>query len=171
MFQPFRGSIQHGYVTNDLDRAKAVMSERYGITQFLDLRDYAVDIGGGREAVCSLGLAYLGDLFVEIIHPKGGECQVYSQILPADEFALKLHHHGYMVKADPAHDDAWGAMRQTYEARGIPIVVNGRNSRSGTQYFYADTRAELGHFCEHVLMTEQTLEDYAKIPQNLNGRA
>lgn len=159
--KPLKNFFQHGYVTNDFERAKRVFAD-YGITKFLEMRSLDVQIMGDQNATLSIGLAYFGSLQIEIIQPEGGSCQIHRDILPASGFALRLHHHGFLL-----YDEGeFTALRDGYAARGAQTVIDGRNPRSGNRYFYADTRAELGHYVEYIYLTPQGVEDYARIPQN-----
>lgn len=159
---PLKNFFQHGYVTNDIDRAKATFSGFYGIEAFHDIPHRVVQIAAGREAVMSIALAYHGALMIELIQPESGDCEIYREILPEDGFAIRLHHHGYLLYD---HEE-WRALRDAYAARGAATVVEGGNARSGNAYFYADTRAELGHYVEYISLTEQGEKDFAAIPNS-----
>lgn len=160
--RPLKNFFQHGYVTNDFDRAITRFAD-YGITRWAQMRDLDVHVIGDKRATMSIALAWYGHLQVEIIHPRGGDCQVYAEYLPGgEEFALRLHHHGFLLY----DEEEYFGLRDEYASRGAATVIDGLNPRSGNRYFYADTRPELGHYIEYVYLTPQGVADYAKLPQN-----
>ncbi|MCK9541533.1 MAG: VOC family protein [Novosphingobium sp.] len=160
--KPLRNFFQHGYVTNDFDRA-LVHFAPYGITRWAEIRKIEVQIMEERHATLSVALGYHGALQIEVIQPHGGHCDIHREILPGgNAFALRLHHHGFLL-----YDETeYFALRDAYAIRGAATVIDGLNPRSGNRYFYADTRAELGHYVEYIYLTAQGRGDYAKIPQN-----
>jgi Glyoxalase/Bleomycin resistance protein/Dioxygenase superfamily len=159
--RPFANLVQHGYVTTDLDRALQRFAE-YGASEFARSGEIDSHMIGDRRAIMSVAMGCMGPLMIEVIHPISGQCEVFRDALPAEGFAVRLHHVGYRV------DDAatFEALRQAYPARGCPLVMDGQNSRTGTRYFYADTRAELGHYVEYICPSEQGAREYAALPQN-----
>jgi hypothetical protein len=159
--RPLNNFFQHAYVTNDFDRAKDYFLN-FGISKFFEMRNLKAEVKPSRHCTISVALAYYGTLQIEIIQPEHGECDIYREILPANGFGLRLHHHGFLLY-DPAEFEA---LQEAYLARGVGIVIEGTNPRSGNRYFYADTRAEMGHYMEHICLTEQGVQDYAKFPQN-----
>jgi hypothetical protein len=159
--EPLKGFFQHGYVTNDFDRALDYFRV-FGVTEFLELRSIIAPMTDRDAATLSVALGWYGGLQIEVIQPEGGFCDIYSEWLAGDDYALRLHHHAFMV----ADADAYEQMRDAYVARGNSVRVDGRNPRSGNRYFYADTRAELGHYMEYIYATEAGKRDYAMIPQN-----
>lgn len=162
--KPLGNFFQHGYVTNDFDRALAHFAD-YGVTRFTEMRNIDIQVMGDRCATLSVALGYYGPLQIEVIQPEGGECQVHRDGLPQDGFALRLHHHGFLL-----HDEQqFFALRESYAARGAPACIEGHNPRSGNRYFYADTRAELGHYIEYIYMSQEGARAYSQIPQNEGG--
>jgi hypothetical protein len=159
--QPLGSFFQHGYVTNDFDRALAYF-EGYGVKRFLELRSVVAPMTETETATLSVALGWYGNLQIEIIQPEGGFCDIYRQSLTSDDYMLRLHHHAFMLSGAGEYE----AMRDAYVARGNVVTVDGRNPRSGNRYFYADTRAELGHYMEYIYATEAGKKDYALIPQN-----
>jgi hypothetical protein len=60
-------------VTNDLQRAVAVFRDQQGVAEIAVFEDFRLEVPGGREAVINVGLAYVGDVKLEIIEPVSGE--------------------------------------------------------------------------------------------------
>ena len=131
--KPLKNLFQHGYVTNDFERAKALFVE-YGVANFQERRCIEVHPLGRAPLTMSVGLAYYGLLQIEIIQPEDGACEIYREILPEKEFAVRLHHHGFLQ-----YDlGEFSALREAYVARGIQIALEGHSPRTDNQFFYAD---------------------------------
>jgi hypothetical protein len=111
----------------------------------------------------SVALGYFENFQIEVILPQSGDCDIYRDILHCADFSIRLHHFGYLLYDEVEFED----MKAAYAARGAPTVIEGANPRSGNRYFYADTRAEFGHYTEYVYLTEQGQKDYAAIARNV----
>lgn len=136
----FARFLQMAYVTSDFDRALAEFRDSHGIARFLEMRNMNSELLPGRFASLHVGLAWVGDTQIELIAPLGGDDEVYRNVLPADEFAIRFHHIGQHVDSKKEYqrllDDA--------AVRDIPIVIR------STSYFYLDMRKQLGHYMEYV---------------------
>lgn len=105
VYDPARGLLhndhfQLGYVTNDIERAKAFFARHFNITRF---RENDSDLpGGGR--VCTR-TAWVGSMMYEIAMGYGEGMEVFSDFAPQGaDFVLKFHHFGYLVPDDAAWD-------------------------------------------------------------------
>ena len=87
----FKNVFQIAYVTTDLERAIAVFHDEQGVAEIAVFENFTLDVAGGRDAVINVGLAYVGDVQLEIIEPVSGEVDLYRTWLP-DDFAVRHHH-------------------------------------------------------------------------------
>jgi Glyoxalase/Bleomycin resistance protein/Dioxygenase superfamily len=147
------GVFQLAYVTNDLDEAAACLRGRYGTGEFAFFRDLP-------GSVMEIGLAYAGDMMVELIEPKTGAPELYSRWIENREGLVVRHHH-YGMLIDSA--DEWEAMRSAYVARGTEIALEG-DVPEFLAYLYADTTADLGHYLEYVRLYGGGRAMFASVP-------
>ena len=154
---------QIAYVTTDFDAALKLLSERFGVRRFLELRDIDFVVQpDGATARCHVGLAMAGGLQIELIEPRGGADSIYRDALPGEGFAVRLHH---FAQALPTLE-ALQALRHQVEDAGLAIVVDGQ-APQGMTYFYADARDPLGHYFEFTWSTPEFLAAMAQaIPVN-----
>lgn len=150
-----KDQFQVAYVTNDLERACGLFSQRYGIGEYDYIRGDMPE--GARIAVA---LAWSGVTNYEIIEAHGDEAAFYNKRLPADDFAIRFHHLGFLV-----HDrQAWRALEQELEKGGWPIVS--RVEGNGLMDAYYVEAPELGHYLEYIYPLEAGLEFLMKLPEN-----
>jgi hypothetical protein len=133
--------FQLGYVTNDFDRAMSALRALHDFGPFKEMRDTHLPTGPEREAIAHFALAFKGDVQFEVIAPLGGDCGIYRELLPADQFALRYHHLGRYI----SEPEAYQGLLETHAARwDMPI----RCSAFGGFYAYADARKDFGHYLE-----------------------
>jgi hypothetical protein len=145
------GFDQIAYVTTDLARACATFGD-YGIPRFHVVeRDLDVAVRGERGTMrLKLGFAAIGAVEVELIEPRGGRVEVYTEALPPDgSFAIALHHLRVRVRGTRAD---WERNRAELAAASLPIALEG--GREGVGFVYVDDRARLGHYTEYVWFSE-----------------
>jgi hypothetical protein len=155
------GFHQVAYVTNDFEQALALCRQTHGIREFARLPGMHYPTGPGREAVCDVALAYVGAVEFEIICPLSGDVGIYRDCLPASAFALRFHHLGRRY-------DSVAELEQQieqYARAGRALPVNAASPGSA-RYFYADYRAELGHYIEGICFEPQARAWLATIPRN-----
>ena len=140
------GFCQMAYVTNDFDAALALFGGRHDVTRFLELRDYAVEVAPGRNAMLHIALAYAGGVQIEVMQPVGGDDHTYRQILRGTG-GFELHHHHEAQRAESMA--ALDNLRERARLRGFPIVIDG-GAQGGIAYFYADCRETIGHLVEYI---------------------
>ena len=138
--------FQTGYVTTDLDRAIALFSAQQGIA-FTAPRELSLAVEDGSAARMRVAFAFAGTTQVEIIEPLDGSVAIYTEHLPPDGFALRLHHLGYLVRDAGAFD----RMRAVYGDRDIPLPLASAEDADRT-FFYADTFDTLGHYQEYFVV-------------------
>jgi len=141
------GFDQIAYVTNDLERACTTFGD-YGIPRFhIVERDLDVAVRSQRGTMrLKLGFAAIGAVEVELIEPRGGQIEIYTEALPSDgRFAIALHHLRVRVSGTRAD---WERNRAEIAAASLPIALEG--GREGVGFVYVDDRARLGHYTEYV---------------------
>lgn len=159
-FSPYKGFIQIAYVTNDFDRSLKYFAERHGIPKFMELRDLSIEIQPGKTALNNIGLAFVGDVQIEIINPLSGECAIYKDPLPEKEFAVRFHHVAQLIDTEEEYE----AQREAQRKLGKKIAIDGA-SPGNARYFYTDYRDELGHYIEHIWYSEQGRAMFPMIPR------
>jgi len=149
------GIFQIAYVTNDSDRAAALLKERYGAGDFYFMRDIPNEAGA-----MTIALAYAGSMNIELIQPSASGPALYSDwIKDAGGFALRHHHYGMLI-----NDEAgWQAMRARVIELGAAIPMEGAVP-GGLDYLYADTTADLGHYLEYIRLYEGGREMFRAVP-------
>lgn len=157
---PIPGFHQVAYVTNDFDRALKIFGEVHRAKKFMELRDMHYPTGPGREAHCHIGLAYVGATEFEVIQPLGDDVQIYRDYLP-QEFAVRFHHLSRFLETRQDFEQQKAAFQKM--GKHLPIVGEFAGRAS---YFYADFRAELGHYIECITFTEEGREWVKQIPRN-----
>ena len=134
---------QMAYVTTNIEQALEVFAQQ-GVSEFVCAHDARFDIGGGREALCHVALAFSGGLQIEVIEPVGGAVEVYRAPFRGEQFQLHFHHQCHWVETM----EEFASIRQAMRDRGYDIVIDGSSPQA--VYFYADLRKQLGHFVEYV---------------------
>src|SRR5271156_5919403 len=90
---------QHAYVTSDFDEALRIFDETYGISRFLELRDYSLETAPGRAAILHIALAYAGPMQIEVMQPLSGDDETWRRVLTKGGFELVFHHECHLLKA------------------------------------------------------------------------
>lgn len=157
----FGNFFQHGYVTNDMVRAKALFASQFGVSQYIDI-DNALDVltpEGPRTLDLKISLAYVDNLQVELIEPRGGSAaDLYRKVLPANEFAVVIHHMAYLI---PGPEEAWHEFRRHIGNDTYPIAIEAEVGP--VKFAYIDTRKSTGHYSEYLWMSEDI---NAMVPRN-----
>lgn len=135
--------FQLGYVTNHMDQALEYASSIFGVDDFIDFGAFDSPVTGGMAHI-RVAQGLLGEMVFELIQPLGGDDAVYRDYLPADGFAIRLHHTAY-YQDDRAR---WDRFCAAVAERGIRVALSGKSSSS--EYVYVDLRAELGQYAEVV---------------------
>lgn len=147
--------FQVAYVTNDLDRATGVFNERFGISQYSYIDGETPEGGTIRVA-----FAWVGGTMYEIIDCKEPVPGFYTARLPAGDFAIRMHHLGYLL-----HDLAsWDAVEREIAERGTPVAFRTRNP-GFIDAVYIDA-PELGHYLEYIYPQAGGVQFFEAIPVN-----
>lgn len=144
--------VQVAYVTNDIDRACAVFSERYGVNTFTNL-DSELPAGGKIR----VKLVWMGGTMLELIEASGKGAEFYNERLPADQFSIQFHHLAYLL------DDlsAWNELEEriAQEKRSVPF---GGNTPGFMRFCYVHAE-ELGHYLEYFLLEDEGVAFFESI--------
>ena len=151
----FRNHFQLGYSVRNIDKAIGTLSEKFGLSKWQIVRP-------PEEAPSSaLAWAYVKDLMIELVEPRPGRMPYYDAWLPESESGARLHHMAYMVE----DEDEWRSVKQAFGDQGIAMVVDEQMGPI-LSYRYFDTRPELGHYTEFVLLGPKGKKFWADVPQN-----
>jgi len=145
-----QGFYQTGYVTRDLDRAIALLSDGFGFSAFTHF-DVELELstpGGQRTAAMRVGTAWAGAMQIELIQPLSGHVDAYVAGLPADESdpTPRLHH--LAVRRDSLADT-----RRDVAALGLPVLFE--TTGNGVTSVFVDARSRIGHPLEFVCATPE----------------
>ncbi len=145
--------FQNAYTTRDVDAAARMFAERHGVKTF----HYMRDVPFGPDATIHIGLAWAGDVMIELIQPNGGD-NLYTNWLPPAGQHLRFHHMGHLI-ADKAEFDRVSQLG----TRSLPVAIQGVNY--GVHFLYLDARAELGHFLEYVHLEGDATHLFDPVPR------
>jgi hypothetical protein len=140
-----QGHYQNAYVTHDMDRAMEMISDRYGVGDWIVFEPDMIlkTPTGDKPSKVRAALAWDGGLNIELIQPVSGHLDHYLPFLPADRKDPTPRFHHMAVRRD---DEA--AMRAEIERLGLPLAFEGQVP--GLIFIYLDARESLGHFFEYV---------------------
>jgi hypothetical protein len=148
LYRPLNNAVQIAYVTNDIDRARAIFQTIYGVEKWLDLAGMSgrqtVSINARNGPIQIRGMiAYVGAVQFELIQPVVDPERLYTDFLPADgTFAIRFHHLGFNQKGVK---DVRALEQSLRHDHAVPMATD-----SDTMpVFYADARARLGHYLEY----------------------
>ena len=143
------------WVTNDMDRAVEIFTQRYGVAEF---RFIEGDMPSGGHI--RVAFAWAGGQVLEIISATGPGSEFYNEMLPGEEFAIRFHHLGFIV-----HDEAaWRRLEADLQAGDWQIA---HKTLTGTfiDAYYVKA-PELGHYLEYVRPLDAGIDFYAGVPAN-----
>jgi hypothetical protein len=147
--------FQMAYATNDIDRARAMFQEKLGIKSFRRLEG-ALPAGG----YIRVDLAWVGTIMYELITADGPGSDIYVGRLPANEFAVRHHHLGFLIHSD----EEWGALLREIERGGWSMPY--KNTTPGfMQSCFVDV-PELGHYFEYLFPEPAGLAFFEAVPGN-----
>lgn len=149
--------FHNGYVVRNVDLAIERLRTQFGITNWQITR-----LEPGSKAT-ALAMAYSGSSMIELVEVDTNDelLNIHDGWLPEKETGARLNHVAFIIDTM----DDWRAAMAHFEREGIalPIISTFGNI---FEYFYADTVASLGHFCEFVCLKEDGAEFIAGIPRN-----
>ena len=155
----FTAHFQNAYVTHDYEKAKELLSKRFGLKDWLDI-DADMELKtpkGTKAATCKVGLVWQGGHQIELIQPLTGYSDHYDAFLPEDTSDPTPRFHHVCVRRDDLD-----AMRKEIEELDIPFAfegeVKGENGETVMIFTYLDARGTIGHFLEYIWATPETWE-------------
>jgi hypothetical protein len=140
-----RGQYQNAYVTHDLDKAMALLTDRYGLKDYIVFEPEMVlkTPQGEKPSSVRAALAWAGGLQIELIQPCTGFLDHYLPYLPADISDPTPRFHHIAVRRDDL-----AAMCAEIAELNLPLAFEGEVP--GLVYIYLDARGTLGHYLEYV---------------------
>jgi len=159
-FDPAAGVLraeqfQIAYATNDMARARAIFQQRYGIESFCGLEG-ALPAGGHIH----VELAWVGGTMYELLTADGPGSALYVGNLPADEFAIRHHHLGFLIR-----DEAeWNALHAEIARKNLTLLSQSRTAGFMRSCFVEVP--ELGHYFEYLFPEPAGLAFFESVPGN-----
>lgn len=147
--------FQVAYATNDIDRARTIFSERFGIREFRRLEGPLAE--GGQFHI---ELGWAGGVMYELAWAKGPGGEVFYERLPADRFAIQHHHLGYLVPTEAA----WAAVQGEIERLGYRVAL--KTNAPGFMQACIIEVPELGHYLEYIFPEPDGVAFFDAVPSN-----
>ena len=116
------GHYQNAYVTHDLEKAIGMVSERYGLADWIkfEMELPVRTPAGDRSLAVKVGCAWAGWLQIELIEPVSGAVEPYLPYLPADPADATPRFHHISLRRDD-----YDAMQDEIARLGLPFVCEG----------------------------------------------
>ncbi len=147
--------FQVAYATTDIERAKQVFAQRFGIREFRPMQGQ-MSTGGHIH----IELAWVGSTMYELVTASGPGSEVFMAQLPREGFALRHHHLGFLI-----HSDAeWQALLATVERNGWRVLS--QNNNAGFMQTCMVEIPELGHCFEYLFPEPAGLAFLEAVPVN-----
>lgn len=147
--------FQMAYVTNDIDRACALLKDGLGISAFAELGGALPD-GGQLRAV----FAWVGTVMYEVIEASGPGSDIFIGRMPqSDGFVLRHHHLGFLIHTEAQRD----AVLAEASAKGYRMAH--RNANPLVEAIFIDVPG-LEHYLEYLLPTQAGLDFFASVPRS-----
>jgi hypothetical protein len=148
--------FQMAYATNDIDRACAIFSDRFGIKNFRRLEG-ALPEGGHIR----IELAWVGTMMYELLSARGPGSEIFRYRTPeGDDFFIRHHHLGYLV-----HDRAaWDGLDRDAERIGRKVLS--KNTTPGFLSKCFVDAPELGHLLEYIFPEQAGIDFFQSVPAN-----
>lgn len=160
----FAGLFQFAYVTNDIEQAKKVFAQQYGISKFLTLPEAVASevYHNGKQVTNLLKLAFANVAHnqIELIEPVSDGSGIYAEVLPDSGFALVFHH----VACRHHEREEWDAFRSGLDEKIHPVAIESASGPSS--FLYLDERKTLGHYLEYMWLDPVSAQMFAGIPNN-----
>jgi len=142
-------------VTNEIERALEVFAQRYGMSEFRRLD--GVLPGGGEIRV---ELAWAGGTLYELVAAHGPGSDFYTRRLPADRFAIRHHHLGFLVQ----DATGWARLQERIERERWTVAHCGE--AAGFMQFCYIEAPELDHYLEYMLCEPEALAFFESAPSH-----
>lgn len=145
--------FQMAYVTNDIERACEVFRARYGVPGFRRLEGPLAEGGQIR-----IELAWAGGTLYELVEASGPGSEFYAERLPADRFAIRHHHLGFLVP----DAEGWDGLQRRIETEEWRVML--RSDIPGFMQACYIEAPELGHYLEYLLCEPAGLDFFEGAP-------
>jgi len=159
---PFPGFYQFTYITNDFDKAKAVLCDLHGMKSFMEFTPLEVPLKDNQIGRMNCALSYVGAMEIEVMNPVDGAVQIYTDMMPESDFVIR-HHHISRLFAD--YDSFEGRGREFAAWSHPPIADNFPGERDVSRFYYVDCREETGHYLESAIFDGDTRAWIDTIPR------
>jgi extradiol dioxygenase family protein len=159
-FDPASGLLrtehfQMAYATNDIERARALFQQRFGIKEFRRLEG-PLPAGG----YIRVELAWVGSIMYELLTAEGPGSNLYAEKLPTEEFAIRHHHLGFLI-----HDEVeWNELMNQIARNNWRMPYKSKNP-GFLQSCFVEV-PELGHYFEYLFPEPAGLEFFENVPGN-----
>ncbi len=147
--------FQVAYATNDIERARHVFSERFGIRAFRQLKGPMP--GGGQ---IHIELAWHGSTMYELVTASGAGSDTFMRYIAGDAFTIRHHHLGFLIH----DDDEWNGMLASIGKNGWQILSQSTNA--GFMKTCMVEIPELGHCFEYLQPEPAGLAFLDSVPVN-----
>ncbi|MBV9511714.1 MAG: VOC family protein [Caulobacteraceae bacterium] len=151
--------FQIAYVVRDVQASMRRLADQFGVARW-----YVEDmqaLHGPEAPIAFIGLAYAGEVMLELIEARPGRQSIYLDWLPEAEDGLKLHHLGFL---SPSEADFRARVEQL-NAAGYPTAAAGAFGDI-LDFHYADTTPVFGHYHELIRLKAEGEAYFAKAPRN-----
>ncbi len=147
--------FQIAYATTDMDRACAIFAAQYGVKEFRRLEG---DMAEGGHVRMEIGWA--GGTMYELLAAHGPGSEIFNTFLPAEGFAIRLHHLGYFVPTA----SAWQAVLDEIARSGRKVVRE--TDVAGFLKARIVEAPELGHYLEYIFPEAGGIAFFEGAPSN-----
>ena len=149
---------QVAYVTNDITRAIALFEKDYANPGFFLFNNVATGAAKPGDPELRIALSHVNGVEIELIEPIGDTAPLFSDDLPQGlELEIRFHH--IAIRIDGPIEN-WEAHLASIDTAQHPIVYRGSLGED-LRYIYTDERSRIGHYVEHVWMSERVLGQIA----------
>lgn len=147
--------FQMAYVTNDMDKARAIYRDQLGVKELAVLEG---EMQGGGQLRAEF--AWVGTLMYELIQASGPGSEIFSDHLPdTDKFILKHHHLGFLVQ----NQAQWDAVIKQAKQYDMPVL--GHNTNPLVEVCFLEMPGA-GHYLEYLFATEAGMGFFESVPRN-----
>ncbi len=162
-FDPDRGLLandhfQIAFATNDIDQAKTLLSERYNISEYQQLKG-TMPAGGNIH----VELAWAGNMMYELVMASGPGSEIFMSRLPSNPnqgFVLQHHHLGFLIYSE----QHWLALHELVNQKSYNLLSE-NNNEGFMRHCFVDA-PELGYYLEFIYPEQAGFDFFENIPRN-----
>lgn len=147
--------FQIAYATNDIERARAIFQQRYGIKKFQRLEG-PLHAGGHIH----VELAWVGNTMYELLTASGPGSELFIGKLPTDQFAIRHHHLGFLIH----NENEWNALLAEIAHKGWTLLSQSSNPGFMQSCFVAVP--DLEHYFEFLFPEPAGIAFFENVPSN-----